>query len=311
MKKLIPFLLLTSTYILTIFLSGLVIGQTNKSKAKKDSEIGFNLSVPAFLRPCIEELVKQWQRTHGKGDIFIFSETTGSEGKEEGLDAQPLIKFIISPHGKKSGKSANATAQKDKGIILVGRPALAIYVNKANPLKGLTITQIDAIFSTKRRCGFPYQIETFGQLGLTGHWIDLKVIPFGLSSSPELNKWFQEACLCGGNLKNDLRFLDTNVDLFQAISTQPEAIGFYLFNRKDGKIKPLAISPKEGEDYFIPSAENIKSGTYPLSAALYATFNKKDLDKNARNFLEFCTSKKGQEIISSFGIVPIGLKTAK
>ena len=310
MKKPLPLLLSIITLVLATYLSGQVMGQTNQPSTIKDSETSLNLSVPAFLRPCIEELVKQWQKTYGKSNVFIFNETRGSEGDRK-VQAQPLIKFIVSPHERRPDKSSNSTAPQGNDLILLGKPALAIYVNKANPLKGLTITQIDAIFSTGRRCGFPYQIETFGQLGLTSHWMDRRVIPFGLSSSPELNKWFKEVCLCGGNLKKDLRFLDTNVDLFQAIATQPEAIGFYLFNIKDGKIKPLAISPKEGEDYFIPSVENINSGAYPLSAALYATFSSKDLGDCARNFLEFCTSKKGQEIISSFGIVPIDLKTAK
>src|SRR5262245_46479089 len=45
---------------------------------------------------------------------------------------------------------------------------LAVYVHKDNPLKSLTLQQVDAIFSKSRRAGYAKDIKTWGDLGLTG-----------------------------------------------------------------------------------------------------------------------------------------------
>src|SRR5205823_3545696 len=48
--------------------------------------------------------------------------------------------------------------------------ALAIFVNKDNPIKCLSMSQVDAVFSKSRRAGSKEDITTWGQLGLTGEW---------------------------------------------------------------------------------------------------------------------------------------------
>ena len=54
--------------------------------------------------------------------------------------------------------------------IAVAIDALAVFVHKDNPIEGLTIPQIDAIFSSTRPCGDPADIDGWGDLGLTGSW---------------------------------------------------------------------------------------------------------------------------------------------
>src|SRR5437867_531140 len=44
--------------------------------------------------------------------------------------------------------------------------ALAVYVNKDNPITGLTMAQVDAIFSKSRRLGHKETIQKWGQSGL-------------------------------------------------------------------------------------------------------------------------------------------------
>ncbi len=262
----------------------------------------FFVSVPVFLRPCVEELVKQWEKSKPAAKVVVLDENSNlSSSKENG----PRIEFVIGTEKTTPLDDTNATRTDEREYMVLGKPALAIYVNEANPLKGLTIGQIDAIFSQKRACGFPFPIETFGQLGLTSHWISLKIIPFGISFSPYMNRWFQETCLCGGTLKDEVKLLDTRVDLFQALSTQPGAVGFYLFTKTQKGVRAVAISRKEGEDYFIPCPETIKNGSYPLSATLYARFKGKEIGENGLQFLKYCLSKMGQKIISSYGIIPV------
>src|SRR5215475_2075607 len=61
--------------------------------------------------------------------------------------------------------------------------ALAVFVNKDNPLKCLTFEQIDAIFSKSRRFGYKEDIKMWGQLGLTGDWADRPISLYGRNSA--------------------------------------------------------------------------------------------------------------------------------
>jgi len=54
--------------------------------------------------------------------------------------------------------------------IRVAIDALAVFVHKDNPIEGLTIPQVDAIFSSTRKCGEAEDITRWGQVGLTGGW---------------------------------------------------------------------------------------------------------------------------------------------
>src|SRR3954465_764396 len=56
--------------------------------------------------------------------------------------------------------------------------ALAVYVNKDNPIKSLTLQQVDSIFSSTRKRG-GQAITTWGQLGLTGEWATKPISLYG------------------------------------------------------------------------------------------------------------------------------------
>jgi len=300
------FHLIAMALVLWVFLYlGLGVASTQRiasTSGQQSAVSAFFVSAPVFLRPCVEELVKQWKKSEPTAKVVVLDENSDIlPGKKNG----PLIEFVISAKKTVLLGNANITRIDERAYMILGKPALAIYVNESNPLKGLTIGQIDAIYSEKRRCGFPFPIQTFGQLGLTGHWIDRQVIPLGISFSTDMNRWFQKACLCGGTLKDEVKRLDTRVDLFQALATQPEAIGFYLFGKTEKGVRPVAISREEGEDYFIPCPENIKNGLYPLSATLYVCFNGKEIGEKAAQFLRYCLSEKGQELISAYAIIPL------
>ena len=54
--------------------------------------------------------------------------------------------------------------------VPIAMDAVALYVNKANPIQGLTLEQVDAIFGTSHHRGLSDDISTWGQLGLKGEW---------------------------------------------------------------------------------------------------------------------------------------------
>src|SRR3954463_983724 len=60
---------------------------------------------------------------------------------------------------------------------------LAVYVHKDNPIKGLTLAQVDAIFSKNRKGGGKSDIRTWGDLGLTGEWKDQPISLYGRNAA--------------------------------------------------------------------------------------------------------------------------------
>ncbi len=294
-KRLFLTIFIVISWILT---SGLAHAQ------KKDSSPNLSrilISSPFFLRTCIEDSAKIYKRTKRATDIRVIVE--GEEHETEPWQ-KPNIKLEVRfwKNGRKvwnNMEDVNAT----HGVRL-GWVALAIYKNKKNPLKGLTIPQIDGIFSADRQCGFPFPIRNLGQLGLTDVWLERPVAPFGTAASPEVVSWFQAVCMCNGNFWKGVKLLATKVDLFQAISSQPGAIGFYLYGEQEKNAVPVAISLEEGKDYFYPTRKNIESGRYPLSGELVALFNRDEIGTAGLEFLRFCLSKRGQEILSSCRLLP-------
>jgi len=52
--------------------------------------------------------------------------------------------------------------------VPVARDGLALYVNLLNPLRAITFSQLDAIYSATRRCGARQAIRKWSDLGLKG-----------------------------------------------------------------------------------------------------------------------------------------------
>jgi phosphate transport system substrate-binding protein len=86
--------------------------------------------------------------------------------------------------------------------IAVAIDALAVFVHKDNPIEGLTIQQVDAIFSSTRTCGHPNDITAWGQLGLTGGWATRPLQLYGRNSVSGTYGYFKEHALCQGDFKN-------------------------------------------------------------------------------------------------------------
>ncbi len=257
---------------------------------------------PFLLRTCLDELVTGFRKTTRAPKIVVLN---SNDKDMAGQTPEPVLQFTILEKFPSNKLEANSTEQRKYNFLPLGKVALAIFVSKETPLKGLTIPQVDSIFSRDRRCGFPFDIHCFGQLGLTGKWLDSEIEPLGPASFPSLARWFKRACMCNGTFKDKVKLLATKTDLFKAVSSQSRAIGFYMSTRRNkDRIKPVAISVKEGKDYFLPTPDNINSGDYPLTTTAGIRYQKAILDQKEMAFLHFCLSKKGQKILSSHGIIP-------
>jgi phosphate transport system substrate-binding protein len=184
--------------------------------------------------------------------------------------------------------------------------AIAIYVNENNPIKEMTVAQLDAIYCSTRKRGYKEDIFKWGQLGLTGEWADREILPVGTQQPEGTGNFLRmQACL-NGEYKKSFHLLKpappaSGLDrIVKIVAANPSAIGYGGFaNIKPGS-KAVAIAEKEGGPYFTGTFEDVTSGKYPLVRYIYISVNRAPgtrLDANVKEFLKYVLSLEGQQAV--------------
>ncbi|MGI6301905.1 MAG: PstS family phosphate ABC transporter substrate-binding protein [Verrucomicrobiota bacterium] len=185
---------------------------------------------------------------------------------------------------------------------------LAVYVHKDNPIaqKGLTLQQIDAIFSKTRKGGLARPITTWGQLGLTGEWANQPIRLYGRNSASGTYGFFKENALFKGDFRDDVKEQPGSSAVVQGVATDRYAIGYSGIGYKTADVATVPIAGDGASDMVVPSAEN--AGSYPLSRFLYLYLNYKpgqSLDPLRAEFLKFVFSAQGQTEVLKDGYLPV------
>lgn len=185
---------------------------------------------------------------------------------------------------------------------------LAVFVHKDNPIKSLSLGQLDAIFSKSRKSGAAKDIVTWGDLGLTGDWKDKPISLYGRNSVSGTYAYFKEHALAKGDFKDTVKEQTGSSGVVQSIATDKFAIGYsgIGFQTADVRAVPLAKDDKGDPIEAIP--DNAYSGKYPLARFLYVYVNLKSgegLDPLRKEFLRFVLSKQGQEAVVKDGFYPL------
>ena len=192
--------------------------------------------------------------------------------------------------------------------------ALAVFVNKDNPLKCLTMEQVDAIFSKSRRYGYKADIATWGQLGLTGDWANRPVSLYGRNSASGTYGFFKEHALKNGDYKDEVKEQPGSASVVQGVTVDRYAIGYSGIGYATAGVRAVPIAEKEGAACVEATADNSYAGTYPLARFLYVYINKapaKPLDPLTHEFVKLIVSKEGQEVVVKDGYFPIPASIAK
>ncbi|MEK7805027.1 MAG: PstS family phosphate ABC transporter substrate-binding protein [Planctomycetota bacterium] len=186
--------------------------------------------------------------------------------------------------------------------------ALAIYVNKDNPLKGLSLPQADAIFSKTRKGGYKADVKTWDQLGLTGEWAKRPISLYGRNSASGTYGYFKEHALYKGDFRDTVKEQPGSASVVQGITEDRYAIGYSGIGYTTSGIRAIPLSFKEGEPYKDAEIKNVMNGSYPMARFLYVYINKKPgqpLDPLIQEFIRFIMSKEGQDVVIKDGFIPL------
>ncbi len=198
--------------------------------------------------------------------------------------------------------------------IPVAIDALAVYVHKDNPIKGMTIADVDAVFSSTRKCGGAKDINTWGAAGLTGEWVKRDIQLFGRNSVSGTYGYYKETALCQGDFKNGVNEQPGSASVVQSVSTSLNGIGYSGIGYKTASVRAVPLSKTVGGAFVEATPENAISQAYPLSRYLYVYINKapnKPLDPIVIEFLKSVLSKQGQEAVVKDGYVPLPAKVVE
>lgn len=197
--------------------------------------------------------------------------------------------------------------------VPVAVDALAVFVHKDNPIKGMSMPLVDAVFSTTRKCGYERQVKNWGDLGLTGAWAGRDLQIFGRNSVSGTYGYFKEHALCKGDFKTNVNEQPGSASVVQSISNSINGIGYSGIGYVTSGVKMVPIKGSDGE-FVAPSAKNALSGKYPLARFLYVYVNKdpkKPLQPLQAEFLKLVLSKQGQEIVEKDGYIPLPASEVK
>lgn len=195
--------------------------------------------------------------------------------------------------------------------IPVAIDALAIFVHKDNPIKGLTLPQADAIFSATRKCGYESDIETWGQAGATGAWVGKSIQLYGRNSVSGTYGFFKEHALCKGDFKDNVNEQPGSASVVQAVTTSSNGIGYSGMGYSTSGVRAVALAKAAGQPFVEATPENTLAGTYPLARYLYVYVNKKPnqpLPPLENEFIKMVLSKAGQQAVIKDGYIPLPAK---
>ena len=190
---------------------------------------------------------------------------------------------------------------------------LAVYVHKDNPIQGLTLQQIDAMFSKNRKGGYPKDIQTWGDLGLTGPWASRRISLYGRNSASGTYGYFKKHALFKGDYKDAVKEQPGSSSVVQGVASDLGGIGYSGIGYKTADVRAVPLAEEAGADWVAAIAESAYSGDYPLARFLYLYVNKKPgqaLDPLRREFLRYVFSKPGQQVVVKDGYYPITAEIA-
>lgn len=194
--------------------------------------------------------------------------------------------------------------------IRVAIDALAVYVHKDNPIEGMTIPQVDAVFSATRKCGAAEDITSWSQLGSNLGNIQL----YGRNSVSGTYGYFKKKALCKGDFKNSVNEQPGSASVVQGVTKSLNGIGYSGIGYKTSGVKAVALTKKEGTPFIAATKANAANGTYPLSRYLYVYVNKapnKPLTPIDREFFKMVLSKVGQKVVMKDGYVPLPVEVVE
>jgi phosphate transport system substrate-binding protein len=186
--------------------------------------------------------------------------------------------------------------------------ALAVYVNKDNPVPCLTLQQVDQIFSATRQGSGSNSIDTWGGVGMTGEWATKPITIYGRNALSGTFAFFKQTALYNGEYKESVQQLSGSAAVVDAVAQDKFAIGYSGLGYKTAGVRTVPLAAFYGSPCYDTTAEATYSSKYPIARYLCIYLNKnpnEPLDTLRAEFIRYILSKDGQTQTEKGGFFPI------
>ena len=224
--------------------------------------------------------------------VFEYNNTQG--GYE--LLAEKKTDIFI---GAAPSKDQIAFAEKNNTTFeytQIGHEAFVFFVHKDNPVNSLTVDQIKGIYSGK--------ITNWREVGGKNE----KIVPFqrneGSGSQSMLIRFMGDTPIIEPDMQTMVGGMGDIIETVADYKNKSTSIGFSFRFYVEGIIKNPDIKMIAVEGV-APTKENIKGGTYPIIAPVYAVTYEGNSNQNVHKLINWITSDEGQYIIEKTGYVGI------
>src|SRR5688572_3755781 len=278
---------------------------------------GVSGNVSSVGSDTLNNLMTHWAESFQK---FYPNAKVQIEGKGSSTAPPALISGTaqLGPMSREMKGSEIDAFEKKYGYkptsIRTSVDALAVFVNKDNPIKCLSVAQVDALFSKSRRQGYKEDITTWSQLGLTGEWANKPISLYGRNSASGTYGFFKDHALKNGDFKDAVKEQPGSASVVQGVTVDRYAMGYSGIGYVTAGVRGVPLSEKDGGKCIEGEADAAYAGTYPLARFLYVYVNKapgKALDPLTREFIRLALSKNGQQDVIKDGYFPIPASVAK
>jgi phosphate transport system substrate-binding protein len=314
----------TARVMAALGIAAVVVGSSAAAQVKVDPALpayrpvsGVTGNLSSVGSDTLNNVMTLWAETFNK---FYPSTRVQIEGKGSSTAPPALIAGTaqLGPMSREMKASEVDQFEKKYGYkptaIRTSVDALAVFVNKDNPIKCLTLAQVDAIFSKSRRQGYREDVTTWGQLGLTGEWASRPLSLYGRNSASGTYGFFKEHTLKNGDYKDSVKEQPGSAAVVQGVTVDRYAIGYSGIGYATAGVRAVPLAEKDGGKCVEATADNAYAATYPLARFLYVYVNKKPnepLDPLTREFLKLVLAREGQEVVVKDGYFPIPATVAK
>lgn len=238
--------------------------------------------------------------------------TVESAGSETGLARLLEGKAQIAAMSRRMSAQEIVEFKREFGYepteVPVAVDALAVFVHKDNPIEGLSLTELDAIFSKERRRGLKYPIQTWGDLMFEGEWADAPIHLYGRNGNSGTATFFKEHVLNGADTKKTMIAGPGSASVVVELMKDRFGIGFSGIGYRTSGIRPVPLASVPGGRFVEPSFQTAMDGSYPLRRNLYLYINKapKTVSSGAlAEYVKFALSQQGQQIVVTQGYYPL------
>ncbi len=169
---------------------------------------------------------------------------------------------------------------------------LAIYVNAGNPLRDISLEQLEKIFTGKAR--------NWKEMG----GADLPIVCYSRENSSGTYGYFKEHVLKNGDFLPEAQAMNGTAALIVAVANDPKGIGYGGIGYAKG-VRVLPVKADAGSSPVEPSMENVIAGTYPISRYLYCYLNPTGVGHETTKYLKFILGEKGQALVAQVGYYPL------